>query len=196
MVCDYHQAKTRRKRLCMAMASELAGNSEMRKLVRVLGIRTRVAFALVAFIGDISRFATQRKLVAYFGLNPYVSRSGKNGGNGGLAKCGRSDVRTLLIQAAQAALRYGKASVHRWAMALKMRKGKPLAVAALARRIVVAVWYLLNGLVAPPQETDDILKRKVHKIALEIGLSTLKNMNYTSMAVFEKELLQKIALGT
>ena len=196
MVSDYHRAEVRRKQLRSVMACELASNPDMRKLVRVLGIRTRVAFALVAFIGDIRRFATHRKLVAYFGLNPYVSRSGKGGGTGSLAKCGRSDVRTLLIQAAQAALRYGRASVHRWALALKMRKGKPIAVAALARKIVVAVWYLLNGLVAALKEPDETLKRKVHKIALEIGASTLKRMNYRTLTLFEEELLQKIALGT
>jgi transposase len=196
MVSDYQRSEARRKRLRSVMASELASNADMRKLIRVLGIRTRVAFALVAFIGDIRRFATHRKLVAYFGLNPFVSRSGKGGGTGSLAKCGRSDVRTLLIQAAQAALRYGKASVHRWALALKMRKGKPLAVAALARKIVVAVWYLLNGLVAALKEPDATLKRKVHKIALEIGASALKRTHHRTLASFEEELLQKIVLGT
>jgi transposase len=196
MLRDYQQAEVRRKRWRAVMAQELAGNPQMRKLIRLLGVRTRVAFALVAFIGDIRRFATHRKLVAYFGLNPYVSRSGKGGGNGGLAKCGRSDVRTLLIQAAQAALRYGHASVHRWALALKMRKGKPIAVAALARKIVVAVWYLLNGLVAPLKEADETLKRKVHKIALEIGAPTLKRMKHASLVDFENDLLRKLTLDS
>jgi hypothetical protein len=37
-----------------------------------------------------------------------------------------------LIQASQSILRYGKGPAHRWAVALKMRKGIQIAVTALA----------------------------------------------------------------
>ena len=70
-----------------------------------MGIREQVAFALAAFIGDVERFATPKKLVAFFGLNPRVSFSGIGGSTGPLTGLGRGDVRALRVQGAQSVLR-------------------------------------------------------------------------------------------
>jgi hypothetical protein len=43
---------------------------------RCVGVNLTVAAAIVAAIGDISRFKSPRKLVSYFGLNPRVRQSG------------------------------------------------------------------------------------------------------------------------
>jgi transposase len=191
----FQQAEARRKRLRAKIAAEVAGDPEILKLIRLLGIRDKVAFALAAFIGSINRFESPRKLVAFFGLNPCVSRSGISGGNGPLSTHGRGDVRALLIQAAQSIMRYGHGAIHRWALALKMRKGGNIAVAALARKLVVSVWYLLKGFFTPMTEITTHIKTKMHKIASEIGRAALISMGYPSLAAFEEEKL-KILLTT
>ncbi len=188
----FQQADVRRRRLRARIAAEVASDPYTFKLVRLLGIRDKVAFALAAFIGPIQRFENPRKLVAYFGLNPRVSRSGIGGGNGPLSMHGRGDVRALLIQAAQSILRYGQGPTHRWALALKMRKGANIAVAALARKLVVSVWYLLMGFFTPMTEVTAHIKTKVHKIAVEIGRAALKQMGYSSLKAFEEEKLKML----
>jgi len=170
----------------------VATNPDILKLIRLFGIRDKVAFAVVAFIGDINRFANPRKLVSYFGLNPSVNRSGNSGGNGGLSGYGRKDVRSLLIQAANSALRYGTGQTHQWALALKMRKGKNISVAGLARKMVVSIWYLLKGMFTPLIELTNTIIVKIHKIASEIGKTKIMAMGFKSVTDFERIIHEKL----
>lgn len=190
MLLAFQQAEARRRRLREEIATEVASDPEILKMIRLLGVRDKVAFALAAFIGTIDRFESPKKLVAYFGLNPCVSRSGISGGNGPLTCCGRSDVRALLIQAAQSIMKYGQGPAHRWAIALKMRKGNNIAIAALARKLVVSVWYLLKGMFTPLIELTQQLRIKMHKIACEIGRTRIQTLGFKSQADFERQKLQ------
>jgi len=190
MLTAFREAEERRKRSEVLIAEEVTSNPALLKLVRLMGIRHIVAFALGAFVGDITRFRNPKCLAAYFGLNPRVNTSGEGGGNGPLAHTGRSDVRALLIQSAQSILRYGKDHQHKWAVALKMRKGTNIAIVALARKLVVACWYLMSGLFSNLTEVSQHLQIKLHKIACEIGAARLKARGYKSVVDFEHELHQ------
>src|SRR5262252_7978666 len=55
------------------------------------------AATLVAELGDLSRFANPRQLMAYLGLVPSEHSSGANVKRGGLTKAGNSAARRLLI---------------------------------------------------------------------------------------------------
>ena len=195
-VQDFQQAEARRKRLRARIAEEVSADPEILKMIRLLGIRDKVAFALASFIGPVARFENPKKLVAFFGLNPCVSRSGISGGNGPLSHYGRSDVRALLIQAAQCILRCGNGPAHKWAVALKMRKGTNIAAAALARKLVVSVWYLLKGFFTPMTEVTEHIRVKMHKIASEIGKARICQMGYASLSVFEQEKLHLLIQTT
>lgn len=192
----FQAAEARRRRFKAMIAEEVTSDPEVLKMIRLLGIRDKVAFALAAFIGNIKRFENPRKLVAFFGLNPSVSRSGIGGGNGPLVGNGRADVRALLIQAAHSIMRHGQGATHRWAVALKMRKGTNIAVAALARKLVVSVWYLLMGHFTPMTEITEHIRIKLHKIASTIGKARLKEMGYSKLAEFEHEKLQLLLKTT
>jgi len=190
MLTSFRQADERRDRLASFIAEDVTSDPGVLKLVRLMGIRHIIAFALAAFVGDISRFPNPKCLVAYFGLNPVVKTSGEGGGNGRLAHTGRSDVRALLVQAAHSILRYGKDHQHKWAVALKMRKGQNIAVAALARKLVVACWYLMRGLFSDLTEIPGQLQIKLHKIACDIGAAKLNERGYKSVLDFEHEIQQ------
>lgn len=192
LVLVFQQADERRVRLHARIASEVAADPTILRLVTLLGVRDRVAFALAAFIFPIERFANPKKLVAFLGLCPSVQTSGIGGGHGPLSGYGRADVRALLIQAAHSILRYGRGPTHRWALALKMRKGANIAVAAVARKLVVSVWYLLKGCFTPMTEPTPQLRIKLRKIASAIGRPTLKQLGYDSLADFEIQKLQTI----
>jgi transposase len=58
------------------------------------------AATLIAELGDLSRFATPRQLMAYLGLVPSEHSSGTSIKRGGLTKAGNSAARRLLIEAA------------------------------------------------------------------------------------------------
>ena len=138
-----------------------------------------VAFALGALIGDIHRFAEPRKLVKYIGLNPAFDHSGQGQWSGGIAGHGRKDLRGLLIEAAQAILR-SKHPLAKWGKKLLARKGSVnLAAGAVARKLAVAIWYLLMGRWTPLEEIDERLALKVGKIITSVGPNGLKPFFYS-----------------
>ncbi len=53
------------------------------------------AYGLISSIGDITRFAQSKKLVAYFGLNPSICQSGNYEGATALKRHGRGAMRAL-----------------------------------------------------------------------------------------------------
>jgi transposase len=58
------------------------------------------AASLIAELGDLSRFANPRQLMAYLGLVPSEHSSGASVKRGGITKAGNAAARRLLIEAA------------------------------------------------------------------------------------------------
>jgi transposase len=88
------------------IAREVLADPLMRGCLRLLGIGVINAFAIVATVGDINRFSSPQKLVAYLGLNPGFKQSGNDKKiRLGVGRRGRSEMRRLLIQGAQAVFR-------------------------------------------------------------------------------------------
>lgn len=138
----------RSKKIEREICAQVASTPKMLALMSLLGIAQINAFALIATIGEVTRFADPRKLACYIGLNPGQRQSGKGKDiRLGMGKRGRKDMRCLLIQAAQAVLRHSsKTNIGRWGMKLFMRKGnRNIAVAAVARKLSAQVWHLLMG---------------------------------------------------
>ena len=189
MLTELQAAHERRRRLSAIMAREVAADPALLRLLRLLGVRHVVAFALAAVIGDITRFANPKKLVAYLGLAPSVETSGETiRGRGQLVSFGRSDLRALLVQSAQNALRQKNSPLHTWGWKLCLRKAhKNIAVAAIARKLTVSIWYLMRGLFAPLQQIDATLGVKLNKLATVIGVSALRELGYHSKAAFIQE---------
>ena len=152
---ELQHADQQRRHWHSLIAQEVLTDPDLLALTRLTGVRELVAFALGAFIGDIHRFANPAKLVKYFGLNPAFDDSGNTAWSGGIGGHGRKDVRGLLIEAAQSILRSGRTPLAQWGKRLLGRKGSVnLAVAALARKLTVAVWYLMMGRWTPLEEID------------------------------------------
>ena len=166
---DLDACKERRKRLYRLIAAEMSGEPMMLRCLKVLGVGLINAFALLAVIGDVRRFERPEKLVAYIGLNPGQRQSG-TGKNIklGVGKRGRGDIRHLLIQGAQAVLRMGRATaLGQWGWKLFARKGnRNVAVAAVARKLLVQVWHMLSGNPPTALETDKSFTLKLHKLAV------------------------------
>jgi transposase len=193
---DLWQAEARRKKLRAFMAEELTTHPALLQLIRLFGIRHITAYALAAILGDINRFRTPKQLVAYVGLNPHVKLSGNGGSTGALAHNGRTDLRVLLIQSAHSVLRHGKGPMHQWALKLVARKGRNLAACAVARKILIACWYLMHGRFTPLLELTETLCTKIHKLAVAIGASRIHQLGFKSLLQFETDKLQGMLAST
>jgi transposase len=188
----------RRKALERVMVRELAGQPAWARLWRLMGVRHRVAFALMAMIGDIHRFPTAKKLVGYLGLSPRREQSGNDpqGREKGLGSTGRGDVRALLIQSAQNALEQRASPLHKWGWKLALRKHRNHAVAALARKLTVAIWHLLMGHFTPLVEATQHLTTKLLKLATVLGRDTLRQLGFPDRQAFVDQQIKLIQLST
>lgn len=176
---DLDACKERRKRLYRLIALQMSGEPMMLRCLKVLGVGLINAFALLAVIGDVRRFERPEKLVAYIGLNPGQRQSGLGKKiKLGVGKRGRGDIRHLLIQGAQAVLRMGRTTVlGQWGWKLFARKGnRHVAVAAVARKLLVQVWHMLSGNPPIALETQKSFTLKLHKLAVSLGSSLRREL--------------------
>ncbi len=173
----------RRKQLTRLIAQEVCAEPLMLRCMKLLGIGMINAFALLAIIGDVRRFERPEKLVAYIGLNPGQRQSGAGKNiKIGVGKRGRGDLRHLLIQGSQAVLKMGRnTALGKWGWKLFARKGhRNIAVAAIARKLVVQVWHLLSGNPPDTVEPNKSLALKLQKLAVLLGKSLRVQMNLPS----------------
>jgi transposase len=179
LLMELRHAEQQRKHWRSLIAQEVLADPLLLSLVRLCGVKDVIAFALGALIGDINRFARPGSLVKYIGLNPAFDDSGQGQWSGGIGGHGRKDLRCLLIQAGQAILR-SKDPLAQWGKRLMARKSSlKLAVAAVARRLTVAIWYLLKGQWTRLEEVDQKLTAKLGTIITRMGKEALKQTGKT-----------------
>jgi len=179
LLMELRHAQEQRLHWESLIAQEVLLDPELLSLTRLLGVRDLIAFSLGAIIGDINRFADPKKLVKYVGLNPAFDDSGEGEWRGGIGGHGRKDLRCLLIEGAHAILRSNQAT-GRWGRKLMAKKGSAnLAVAAVARKLIVAVWYLMKGRWSQLEQIDITLNRKVGKIITRVGPKGLEKLGKT-----------------
>lgn len=194
---DLDASKERRKRLYRLIAAQMSAEPMMLRSLKVLGVGLVSAFALLAVIGDVRRFERPEKLVAYIGLNPGQRQSGVGKNiKLGVGKRGRCDLRHLLIQGAQAVLRSGRATaLGQWGWKLFARKGsRNVAIAAVARKLVVQVWHMLSGNPPIALETHKSFTLKLHKLAAALGAPLRRQLGLGESLSFCIHTLQSRAL--
>jgi transposase len=119
-----------------------AADHRVELLDTIPGVGQLLALTLAAEIGDISRFATPRKLIGYSGLSPRVRQSGQSDRTGKLTKAGPRTLRWAAVEAAQSAWRDSN-PWHRLYVDVTHRHGSGQAKAAVARKILIAAWHIL-----------------------------------------------------
>ncbi len=195
LLLQLRHAEEQRQHWRSLIAQEVLADPELLSIVRLCGVREMVAFALGAFIGDIKRFADPKKLVKYVGLNPAFDDSGESQWSGGIGGHGNKNLRCLLIEGAQAILRCSKTPLAQWGKKLLARKGQiNLVVAAMARKLTVAVWYLMMGQWTPLEEIDERLVIKVGKMIGSVGQQGLQRLGKTRK-VYREEIYQSLKTG-
>lgn len=201
---EHDNQAARRKRLLRLIGRQVSAEPLMLRCMKLLGIGIINAFALIAIIGDVRRFETPAKLVAYIGLNPGQRESGRGKNiKLGIGKRGRGDMRRLLVQGAHAVLRMGRNSpLGKWGWKLFARKGqRNIAVAAVARKLLVQVWHVLMG--NPPEalETDKSFATKLTKLAVTLGKTLRAELNlpgnlHACVLHFQNQILSHAKIDT
>src|ERR1051326_8982962 len=128
-------------------------------LIQLPGIGLVGAMTILAAVGDVTRFRTAKHLVGYAGLGTRVHASGQVHRAGGITKRGRRDLRTILVEAAWAAVRSSPVWRMRFEqLQARMPAGK--ALVAIARKLLVVVWHVLAEHVADRQANAEAVARR------------------------------------
>jgi transposase len=150
--------------------AELALNSPaMRRLMTLPGVSFVTAAALMAAIGDISRFPTPAQLVSYLGFDPRVRQSGTEPArHGRISKQGRGEARHLLVEGAWHAART-TGPLRAFAERIASRRGSKVAVVAVARKLVVIAWHMLTRDEDYAFARPSLVREKLRRAELMIG---------------------------
>ena len=126
------------------LQTRTATDAIVARLRSVPGIGLIVATTFRAFVDRHERFAHAGQVSAAIGLVPREDSSAERRHRGHITKAGPRELRSLLIQAAWVCWRHGGSGTLRaWVDRLATRRGRRIAVVALARRlsrILFALW--------------------------------------------------------
>jgi transposase len=125
-------------------------NTSAKLLMTQPGVGPNTALAFVLTIGDVSRFRRGKQVASYLGLIPREESSGGRQKLGAITKQGNRMLRSLLVEAAQIAVRFDpgmrKQYLHRC-----HQKPKGVAKVAAARKLAVRLYWILRGQVGYPE---------------------------------------------
>jgi transposase len=114
------------------------------QLRTVPGVGPIVAAQFVSVIDEAKRFRTAHQVESYLGLVPSEDTTGGKRRLGAITKHGNTYLRALLVQSAWVIFRQSARTdpLQKWALAVAERRGKRIAVIALARRLAGVLWAL------------------------------------------------------
>jgi len=113
-------------------------------LTEVAGIGVFGAAVLIAEIGEIERFRSFKKLVSYAGIAPGLYESGKTSHQRNITRQGNAYLRWILCEMAQVHIRK-PGPLRQFFLRLKERIGYTKALTATARKLLIGIYYVMNG---------------------------------------------------
>ena len=195
-------AQAQQMRLMSIMEEITSQQEQVTRLLQVPGFGVVTAVTVWAAIGNIERFEDPQHLVGYAGLGTRVHDSGMSTRAGRITKAGRRDLRVVLIEAAQVAANthpHWKGELAR----LQLRLGRNKAIvatpalacgASVARKLLVAVWYILAQHKTDRFAQPEAIAQKFLKFAYQLGKANRPAGQ--SAAQFVRQRLDTLHLGS
>ena len=125
--------------MCKAMMIK-----DLKILTSIKGINVKTAVPFLAELGGIDRFSSNKKLIAFIGIDPAIYQSGKYKGAGKISKRGNRHLRKILYSMAMCVVRHNSffQSYHlkRKAEGLPPKK----ALLATAHKLVRVIFAMLS----------------------------------------------------
>lgn len=125
------------------LKAEAAQDEQVQRLLTHPGVGLLTALCIVHTLGEVSRFASTRKVAAYAGLEPMEHSSGERRRYGAISKAGNRLLRFLLGEAAQMAARSDD-ELKQFFRRLKPRCGTVKAIVATARKLLIRCFIMLR----------------------------------------------------
>lgn len=182
------------ERLIAAAALESA---EVKRLMTVPGVNVICAATFMAAVGEIRRFPSPRKLVAYLGLDPRVSQSGTGPAtHGRVSKQGSVAGRHALVEASWSAVRQ-PGPLHAFYRRIRARRGHSVAIVACARKLACLFWCLLSRSEDYAFAQPSLTAKKLRLLEIRAGARTRKGAPMGTFATrqrmraAERELAQQ-----
>lgn len=135
------EAQEKMTALCMEWFPQ-----EVENLQTILGVKERSSTSIIAEIGtDMTHFQTPKKLVSWVGLRPRNEESAGKIKARGITH-GNRFVRKTMIECSWGAARMKDSffAEFSYRQCIERRKNKMKVQVAIARKILVAVWYVLS----------------------------------------------------
>ena len=153
-------------------------------VMQLPGVGVIVTMTILSAIGDIRRFESPKKLVGYAGLGAGVHASGQKHREKGITKFGRKELRWALVEASWQAVRSNPGWRAQYDELCK-RKHPNQAIVAIARKLLVTVWYLLNHQTTYNHSSDEDLAYKMLTWAWHLDKSARNGMTNQQFAKYE-----------
>lgn len=127
------------------MAMEYSHHPLVKLLDTIMGVGTMTAILILFEIEDINRFATAKKLVAYFGLNPEYRISGDGKWGNHLSKKGRKMMRARLYMSCLTAATRDPMMKQLYARYRGMGKDHYFAMGVLMHKMLRVIYGMLKS---------------------------------------------------
>jgi transposase len=169
-------------------------------VMQLPGVGIVVTMTILAAIGDIRRFESPKKLVGYAGLGAGVHDSGQTHREKGITKSGRKELRWALVEAAWQAIRSNPRLRAQYDELCK-RKHPNQAIVAIARKLLVTLWYVLSRNESYAPSSDEDLAYKMLTWAWHIdsrakrGMTNQQFAKYALLQLGRGEHLTRIVKG-
>ena len=126
------------------IAAQASVSEDARILMSIPGIDSFTAMLLVSEIGDIARFKTPGKLVAWFGMCPTVHQSGDREYHGKMRKTSNRRCNWAMLQTVRTAAIYDERMGRIHARSKKRNSARPMVARThVATKMIRIVWSML-----------------------------------------------------
>jgi transposase len=151
------------------IAQQALGWPEIRRLMTVPGVNLICAATFIAAVGDPRRFLSNRKLVAYLGLDPKVRQSGDAPARSGrISKRGSAAARWALVKAAWSVV-LQPGPLHAFYDRTRARRGHGKAIVATARKLAILFWCMLTRGQDYAHQQPSLTNTKLRRLELTAG---------------------------
>lgn len=120
-------------------------DEDVKRLMTIPGVGVITALSFKITLRIPERFTDSRDVGAYLGMTPREYSSGESQKRGRISKCGHSQMRSLLVEAATVMLTRTKSwcKPKAWALKIAKKKGVKKAAVALGRKLSVIMHRML-----------------------------------------------------
>ena len=133
----------RQIRLCQKQDELIDKQAKLLTSINAIGEIT--AWAILAYLGDISHFKSSKQVTSFAGLNPRKIESGSSLNKSPLSKMGHRRLRRSLYMPALVAIKHNPIMLKHYEKLLAKGKPKKVAICAVMRKLLVNCYGVLKS---------------------------------------------------